>query len=64
MWCVLIFGLFFFIYGIYMIVTKKGMRVFSKAHEDVTGGAAVTQGAIAIILGLLIVGFWYLGTFT
>jgi uncharacterized membrane protein YfcA len=60
MWCVLIFGLFFLVYGIYMIISKKGARVFSKGHEDVTGGAAVAQGIIAIIVGLVIIGFWLL----
>jgi hypothetical protein len=34
-----------------MIVTKKGMRVFSKAHEEVTGGEAIAQGVIAILVG-------------
>jgi UPF0716 family protein affecting phage T7 exclusion len=58
MWCAVIFGLFFFIYGIYMIVTKKGMRVFSKAHEDVTGGEAIAQGVIAILVGVF---FLWLG---
>jgi len=63
MWCILIFGLFFLVYGIYMIATKKGMKVFSKGTEDVTGGEAVTQGVIAIIVALVIFGFWILGTF-
>jgi uncharacterized membrane protein YfcA len=60
MWCVLIFGLFFLVYGIYMIATKKGVKVFSKAIDDVTGSEAVTQGVIAIIVGLAIIGFWLL----
>lgn len=60
MWCILIFGLFFLVYGIYMIATKKGMKVFSKGYEDVTGGQAVAQGVIAIIVGLAIIGFWLL----
>lgn len=60
MWCVLIFGLFFIVYGIYMIVTKKGMKVLSKRNEDVVGRAAVEQGIIAIIVGLAIFGFWLL----
>ena len=64
MWCILIFGLFFMVYGIYMIAAKKGSKVFSKGHDDVTGGEAVAQGVIAIIVGLAIIGFWYLGTFT
>jgi len=63
MWCVLIFGLFFLIYGIYMIISKKGTRVFSKRYEDVTGSEAVTQGVIAIIVGLAVIGFWVLGFF-
>ena len=63
MQCVLIFGLFFLVYGIYMIAAKKGMKVFSKRNEEVTGGEAVTQGVIAIIVGLVIIGFWYLGYF-
>lgn len=63
MWCVLIFGLFFFVYGIYMIAAKKGMKVFSKGYEDVTGREAVAQGVIAIIVALVIIGFWVLGTF-
>ena len=63
MWCVLIFGLFFLVYGIYMIASKKGMRVFSKANEEVTGSEAVTQGVIAIIVGLAVIGFWVLGFF-
>lgn len=46
-----------------MIATKKGMKVFSKGTEDVTGGEAVTQGVIAIIVALVIFGFWILGTF-
>lgn len=60
MWCILIFGLFFLVYGIYMIATKKGTKVFSKGYEDVTGGQAVAQGVIAIIVGLVIIGFWLL----
>ena len=64
MWCVLIFGLFFLVYGIYMIASKKGMKVLSKGHEDVTGKEAVAQGIIAVMVGLAIIGFWYLGTFT
>ena len=47
-----------------MIATKKGMKVFSKGHDDVTGGEAVAQGVIAIMVGLVIIGFWYLGAFT
>jgi hypothetical protein len=64
MWCVLIFGLFFIIFGLYMIIAKKGSRVFSKAHEDVTGGKAVAQGVIALLVGLAVLLFWYLGTYT
>jgi hypothetical protein len=51
MWCGVIFGVFFFVYGIVMIVTKKGMRVFSKSHEDVTGGEAIAQGIISMLIG-------------
>lgn len=51
--CVLIFGLFFLVSGISSIVTKHGVKVFSKDWGEVTGSEAVTNGIIAVILGLI-----------
>ena len=55
MWCGWIFGIIFVVSGIYMIVTKRGWNVMSKQHEDVTGQQAVSQGTLALVIGLGII---------
>jgi uncharacterized protein YjeT (DUF2065 family) len=55
MWCGWIFGIIFVISGIYMIVTKRGWKVMSKRHEDVTDQEAVSQGVLALIIGFGII---------
>ena len=52
--CGAIFGLLFIASGIYMIVTGRGWRVFTKAHEDVSSREAKGEGILAIIIGVVI----------
>jgi hypothetical protein len=54
MFCGAIFGLLFIGSGIYMIVTGRGWRVFTKGHEDVSGRQAKGEGILAIIIGVVI----------
>lgn len=54
MLCGAIFGLLFIAAGIYMIITGKGWRVFTKGHEDVSGREAMGEGILAIIIGVVI----------
>ena len=54
--CLFFFGLSFFIMGIYMIVKKNGIKVFSKSNKTVTGKDAVIQGIIALVVGSIFTG--------
>jgi len=60
MTCVAIFGIFFIVYGIWVIIKKKGMVILSKRNEEVEGSKAVEQGIIAVIVGIAIVAFAYI----
>lgn len=55
--CLVIFCLMFLVSGVYMIVTKKGVRVLSRKTVDVTGGEAIINGIVAILIGLVLAAF-------
>jgi hypothetical protein len=48
----IIFGLLFAMAGIYMLITQRGWKAFSKRHDEVRGAEAKTNGSI---IGLALV---------